>query len=151
MSTTWKSDSLLRRVTDATDGGIVCFTCNSLITMNTIISADRQLLGGINMVDVGPNSFNYTGVVVSSNTIIARSNFIKVGIAVGGMVWGTDNRTASRTFGGSITNNVLSSGPSGYFGFGIAGQSHASPLFLPTIGSRRTPECRLLRQHGDHR
>jgi hypothetical protein len=43
-------------ITDATDGAIVCFTCASTISGNTIISNNRQLLGGINMVDFGPVS-----------------------------------------------------------------------------------------------
>lgn len=49
---------------------------------------------------------------------------IKAGIAVGGMIWGTDNRTEIRTFGGQITNNVFSSGPTGYFGYSIAVSGH---------------------------
>lgn len=38
----------------------------------------------------------------------------------------SDNRTLARTFGGTVSNNVLSSGSGGYFGFGI---SRALSLF----------------------
>ena len=36
------------------------------------------------------------------------------------LIFRSDNRTAARTFGGTVSNNVLSSGPGGYFGFGIS-------------------------------
>jgi hypothetical protein len=41
---------------------------------------------------------------------------MKVGIAIGGMTWGSDNRTAARTYGGSFRNNVFKTSGSGYFG-----------------------------------
>lgn len=94
--------NLLHRITDATDGGIVIFQApGSKITSNTyvspsqllslafltslprIISKERQLLGGINAVDFSPFNGNYAGTVVDSNTIIAESNFIKIGLAIG--------------------------------------------------------------------
>ncbi|ORY92583.1 hypothetical protein BCR35DRAFT_298044 [Leucosporidium creatinivorum] len=112
-------------VTDTTDGGIVIFGApGSQVTGNTIIANDRQALGGINMVDWNPFSGSFLGTVVSGNNIIAQASLLKVGIAVGGMTWGTDNRTEVRTFGGQITNNIFSSGPTGYFGYSIAVSGH---------------------------
>lgn len=60
---------------------------------------------------------------------------IKVGIAIGVLSWQDDrnvNTTNSRTFGGSFENNVFSSGPTGYFGYGItlAGHRCVSPIRL---------------------
>lgn len=89
------------------------------------------------MVDFNPFSGSFTGVQVTGNTINSQSNFIKVGIAMGesrslaqiksniadlipsllgGMVWGVDNTTSDRTFGGSVTGNTFTSGLHGYFG-----------------------------------
>lgn len=76
-------------------------------------------MGGINAVDFGPYNGPYTGTVVEGNTIISDTAVIKVGIAIGGMVWGSDNRTADRTWGGVFQNNVLRSGSSGFFGYGM--------------------------------
>ncbi|GAA6058121.1 hypothetical protein JCM3770_005949 [Rhodotorula araucariae] len=115
-------------ITDATDGGIVIFGApGSTISGNTIKAVSRQLMGGINMVDWNPFSGSFDGINVDGNTISAATEFIKVGIAVGGMVWGGDNRTEARTHGGRVTNNVLSAGPTeagGYFGYGIAVAGH---------------------------
>ncbi|GAA5885524.1 hypothetical protein JCM6882_007452 [Rhodosporidiobolus microsporus] len=112
-------------ITDATDGGIVIFGApGSLVQGNSIFAQDRQLMGGINMVDWAPYAGSFQSTVVQGNNIISTSSMIKVGIAMGGMVWGTDNRTAARTYGGLVQNNVIASGPTGYFGFGIAQSGH---------------------------
>lgn len=116
-------------VTDCTDGGIVVFgALGSTISGNTVIARNRRPLGGINMVDWNPWSGSFEGTVVEGNTLIADTNMMKVGIAIGGMVWGSDNRTAARTFGGTVRNNVFQSGSSGYFGYaiGIAGHKNAN-------------------------
>jgi len=116
-------------ITDATDGAIVIFQApGTLVSGNTIVSSDRQLLGGINMVDWAPWSGDYTGTVVEKNTLNAESNYIKVGIPMGGMTWGTDNRTIARNFGGTVRDNTFKSGSTGYFGFaiGIAGYENAT-------------------------
>ncbi|KAK4705407.1 hypothetical protein P7C70_g799, partial [Phenoliferia sp. Uapishka_3] len=156
-------------IIDATDGGIVIFGApGSQVTGNTVKSVNRQLMGGINMVDVsffrvrnelhmvitnvlrqwGPFSGSFTGTVVSGNTINAQSNFIKIGIAVGGLVWGVDNRTIARTYGGTVTNNVFKSSTStGYFGYsiGIAGHANATisgnSALNANFGSVLSPNC----------
>ncbi|KAL8281016.1 hypothetical protein RQP46_006695 [Phenoliferia psychrophenolica] len=112
-------------ITDATDGAIVIFGApGSLITGNTIISQNRQLLGGINMVDYGPFGGSYAGTVVSKNTVWAKGSMIKVGIPMGGMVWGVDNRTDSRTSGGTVTGNSFLASGTGFFGYAIGAAGH---------------------------
>ncbi|KAM0749140.1 hypothetical protein T439DRAFT_327634 [Meredithblackwellia eburnea MCA 4105] len=116
-------------ITDATDGGIVIFQApGSLITGNTVVAVSRVGMGGINMVDYAPYGGSYAGTIVAGNTIVALSTMIKVGIAIGPMVWGSNNQTAVRTSGGLVFNNVLNSGPfgsgTGYFYMGIAVAGH---------------------------
>ncbi|KAM0789019.1 hypothetical protein ACM66B_003085 [Microbotryomycetes sp. NB124-2] len=120
------------RITDATDGQIVIFGApGSQITHNTITTINRQALGGINMVDYGPFSGTYEGTVVSDNKINAHAKMIKVGIALGSMTWGSDNRTASRTFAGTVRNNILRSGTNkGYFMYGISAAGHNDPVIM---------------------
>jgi hypothetical protein len=112
-------------ITDATDGGIVIFGApgykdvnsnefKTKITNNRIYAVSQQLLGGINLVDFGPVSGNYTLVEVSNNRIIAQSAFIKVGIAMGPSVW---SPATSTIYGASVTSNSLEGD---HFGYGYA-------------------------------
>ncbi|GAA5893364.1 hypothetical protein JCM8208_004420 [Rhodotorula glutinis] len=115
-------------IVDATDGGIVIFGApGSVVSGNTIIARQRRPLGGINLVDYSPFSGSFDGTVVEDNLIFADTNMIKAGIALGGMVWGSDNRTAARTWGGIVRNNVFKSG-SGYFGYAIAVAGHQKAM-----------------------
>lgn len=69
-------------ITDATDGGIVLFgTPGVLVNNNTVISVNRQLLGGINMVDYSPWSGQFVNTNITNNFLYAKTNLIKVGIA----------------------------------------------------------------------
>ena len=105
-------------VTDATDGAIVVFGApGSTIQNNTIIAKNQLLLGGINMVDYAPMNGNYTGTVVTNNTIDALSAFIKIGIAQGQQVW---NCTTGTNYGGTVTNNTLEGQYMGY-GYAVTG------------------------------
>lgn len=71
------------------------------------------------MVDHGPFNGDYTGTVVSGNTIIADDAMIKVGVAVGLLAWGDYNSSDYRTTGGVIEDNTfIANGGSGYFGYG---------------------------------
>ena len=102
-------------VRDATDGGIVVFGApGSTVQDNTVTAVSRQLLGGINMVDYAPMNGNYTGTVVSGNTITAQSAFIKVGLAMGQQVW---NCTTGTDYGATVTGNTLQGA---YMGYGYA-------------------------------
>ncbi|GAA5856342.1 hypothetical protein JCM9279_005732 [Rhodotorula babjevae] len=116
-------------IVDATDGGIVIFGApGSVVSGNTIIARERRPLGGINLVDFSPFQGSFQGTVVENNLIFAESNMIKAGIALGGMVWGSDNRTAARTWGGTVRNNVFESGSSGYFGYAVAVAGHQKAM-----------------------
>lgn len=100
------------RVTDATDGGIVVFGApGSTIEGNTVTAATRQLFGGINMVDYAPMSGNYTGTVVTHNTIDAQGAMVKIGIAMGQQVW---NCLPGTNYGATVTDNVLKGAHMGY-------------------------------------
>ncbi|GJN89558.1 hypothetical protein Rhopal_002545-T1 [Rhodotorula paludigena] len=116
-------------IIDATDGGIVIFGApGSSVRGNTIIARERRPLGGINLVDYEPFSGSYEGTIVEGNTLIADTNMMKLGIGLGGMSWGSDNRTASRTFGGTVRNNKFMSGSTGYFGYAISVAGHMNAV-----------------------
>jgi parallel beta-helix repeat protein len=102
-------------IQDATDGGIVVFGApGSTIQNNTITAKSQLLFGGINLVDYAPMNGNYTGTLVTHNTIDAAGAFIKIGIAMGQQVW---NCTTGTNYGGTVTDNTLE-GP--YMGYGYA-------------------------------
>ena len=110
--------------------GIVIFGApGSVISGNTIVAATRGALGGINAVDYNPWGGTFKDVVVEGNTFHAAGAMIKVGIAIGGMTWGSDNRTAARTYGGTFRNNVFKTSGSGYFGYAAEGSFLAIATF----------------------
>ncbi|BGP47406.1 hypothetical protein JCM10450v2_003258 [Rhodotorula kratochvilovae] len=116
-------------IIDATDGGIVIFGApGSQISGNTILARERRPLGGINLVDWAPYSGSFEGTVVEGNTLYADTNMMKIGIALGGMSWGSDNRTAARTFGGTVRNNMFKTGSTGYFGYSISVAGHQNAV-----------------------
>ena len=100
-------------ITDATDGAIVVFGAPFTVVRNNIIIAkSRVLLGGINMVDYGPYSGDYTGTTVMDNTIWAQSAFIKTAIAIGPAVWGGDVTNYNRN--GIVRSNTVQGDNMGY-------------------------------------
>ena len=108
-------------VTDATDGGIVIFGApGSTIENNTVIAATQQMFGGINMVDYAPMNGNYTGTLVTQNTIDAKGALIKVGIGMGQQVW---NCTTGTNYGATVSNNTLEGAYMGY-GYPVNGVSN---------------------------
>ncbi|KAL8292173.1 hypothetical protein RQP46_001639 [Phenoliferia psychrophenolica] len=79
--------------------GIVIFGApGSVIYENTIISINRQLLGGINMVDWGPFSGSFIGTQVVNNAVIAYSNY-SIGIAGHANVTVSGNTAVQANFG----------------------------------------------------
>ena len=75
------------------------------------------------MVDHGPFNGDYTGTVVSGNTLITDDAMMKIGVAVGLMVWGGYNNSDYRTNAGTVEDNTfVSNGGTGYFGYGVYGQ-----------------------------
>ncbi|GAA5191361.1 hypothetical protein GCM10023322_48570 [Rugosimonospora acidiphila] len=107
-------------ITDATDGAIVVFGApGSTVQNNTIVAKNQLLLGGINMVDFAPMNGNYTGTVVTHNTIDALSAFIKMGIAQGQQAW---NCLTGTNYGATVTDNTLEGQYMGY-GYAVDGVS----------------------------
>jgi hypothetical protein len=105
-------------ITDATDGAIVIFGApGSQVTDNKITAKNRTLLGGINLVDYGPMDGNYSGTVVSGNTITADGALIKVGLAMGPAVWGCSDQVVH---GATVTGNTLAGSTMGY-GYAVSG------------------------------
>lgn len=114
-------NSLVRdnTITDATDGAIVVFGApGSTIENNTVVAEKRELLGGINLVDLAPMNGNFTGTVVRGNVIDANGAFVKVGIAMGLRVWHCDD--PGTVHGASVTGNRLRGLHMGY-GYAING------------------------------
>jgi parallel beta-helix repeat protein len=108
-------------VQDATDGGIVVFGApGSTIQNNTIIAKSQLLFGGINLVDYAPMNGNYTGTLVTHNTINAQGAYIKIGIAMGQQVW---NCATGTNHGATVTGNTLEGQYMGY-GYAVNGVSN---------------------------
>lgn len=90
-------------VTDTTDGGIVIFgSPGSLIRGNTIVSKTQVGLGGINLVDWNPWNGNYKDVTISGNVLSTEGAMIKIGIAMGPLVWGSYNNSEYYNIGASV-------------------------------------------------
>ncbi|KZT29384.1 hypothetical protein NEOLEDRAFT_1128112 [Neolentinus lepideus HHB14362 ss-1] len=122
-------------IDNPTDGGIVLFGApGTRVENNTIWVHDQTLLGGINMVDYDPWNGNYTGTVVTNNTIAggfatdtvdedqdskgtnSDDVIIKIGIAIGPRTWFGDRYFNNVSQSGIVINNQLT----GAFGYGIA-------------------------------
>ncbi len=111
------------RITDATDGAIVVFGApGSQIVGNFITARTRTLLGGINLVDVGPYAGDYTGTVVRENTINAAGAVIRIGLAMGERVWGClpADSTHAVAHGATVTGNTLR-GTHMQYGYAVSG------------------------------
>ncbi|KAG6335885.1 hypothetical protein ID866_3194 [Astraeus odoratus] len=121
-------------INNPTDGGIVLFgSPGTRVENNTIWVETNTLLGGINMVDIGSFDGNYTGVVVTNNTIAGgfadgtptgsqtkgtnnEDVIIKIGIAIGPRTWFGNHYGNNVSLGGTVLNNQLT----GAFSYGIA-------------------------------
>jgi len=100
-------------IVDATDGAIVLFCATGTMCIgNTIIAHKQNLLGGINMVDMGVYSCDYTNTRVCNNIIKSTGAHIKLGIGIGPLAW-TPNWSGIN-FGGKVYDNVLGPGRFGY-------------------------------------
>ncbi len=109
-------------ITDVTDGGIIIFQApGTLVANNTIRAVSRVMFYGIGMEDYGPFEGDFTGTVVTGNTIDARSALIRRGIAMGpnlGCIPEEEMVLTSR--GATVTDNRLIGDNMGY-GFIVAG------------------------------
>lgn len=129
-------------IVDASDGAIVLFGApGTVVEGNLIKTENNQLLGGINLVDYGPFDGDYSGTVVRHNRIVADKGFIKVGIAVGPAVWGSNKGQVNRN--GVVVDNMISGN---HIGFGIAvdgvtGFTITGNKVLGRPGGQRGPRC----------
>ncbi len=108
------------QITGPTDGGVVLFgSPGSRVEGNTITSSATNLgFGAINMVDPEYGG-NYSGVVVSNNTIRGQGfGLFSLGIAVGNDVWSSNSpetyfgpaTVADNTFEGNVGFAVVVNG-----------------------------------------
>ncbi|KDQ64203.1 hypothetical protein JAAARDRAFT_27830 [Jaapia argillacea MUCL 33604] len=121
-------------IENPTDGGIVLFGApGTRVENNTIWVVNQTLLGGINMVDYDPFSGDYTGTIVTNNTIVGAfatgpdtdgdskgvnkpDVIIKIGIAIGPRTWFGPRYYNNVSQSGTVINNQLT----GAFGYGMA-------------------------------
>jgi len=121
-------------INNPTDGGVVLFGApGTLVRNNTIWVETQTLLGGINMVDYDPYNGDYTGTVVTNNTIMggfstdtpqadetkgadSHDAIIKIGIAIGPRTWFADEYGDNVSTSGTVLNNQFT----GAFSYAIA-------------------------------
>ncbi|GAA5876616.1 hypothetical protein JCM16303_003600 [Sporobolomyces ruberrimus] len=133
-------DSLIagNTVFDATDGAIVLFCApGSIVTRNTIIARERNLLGAINMVDDFPFDRNFEGTKVIGNSIKTEGAFIRLAIGCGPTCWSPWGPGHTLNYGGAVLDNYL--GP-GQFGYGIA---LSGARDFKVLGNRLLPSTRF--------
>lgn len=133
-------DSLIagNTVFDATDGAIVLFCApGSVVTRNTIIARERNLLGAINMVDDFPFDRNFEGTKVIGNSIKTEGAFIRLAIGCGPTCWSPWGPGHTLNYGGVVLDNYL--GP-GQFGYGIA---LSGARQFKVLGNRVLPSTRF--------
>lgn len=119
-------------VYDATDEGImVQGGPGSIVGGNVIASISREMLGGIALIDPfgyykmdtpDGKRFDYRGVVVEDNWIIAIGSRIHAGLPMGGAAW-HPNLGGTVLVGATVRNNTISgeAGGYGYVANGIDG------------------------------
>jgi hypothetical protein len=133
-------------IENATDGAIVLFYPPGTEVFGNIIRAiDRELLGGINMVDAGRfvtidgvRYSDYRGVRVHHNTIVAQGKSIDVGIAQGTGTWFCG--AFSPLIGGVVTDNTFAGA---FFHWGaaldkVSGWTFTNNTFSGTFGGPAT-------------
>lgn len=127
------------QISGSTDGGIVVFGApGSHFIGNTITSSETdEGFGAINMVDPSYNG-NYSGVVVSDNTIKGvGTGFFNLGIGIGNNVWSDPN---DQTYFGpaTVTNNIFI----GNIGFSIVinGWSGGLTVSITLFPTRNPPK-----------
>ncbi|GAA5987057.1 hypothetical protein JCM11641_007825 [Rhodosporidiobolus odoratus] len=110
-------DSLIagNTVIDATDGAIVLFCApGSMVTNNTVIARERNLLGAINMVDDFPFDRDFTGTRVIGNRILTEGAFIRLGLGCGPTCWNGWGPHQTLNYGGEVLHNTFGPGQFGY-------------------------------------
>ncbi|MCU0857018.1 MAG: right-handed parallel beta-helix repeat-containing protein [Pontiellaceae bacterium] len=107
---------------DATDEGIMVQGApGSLVKSNVVVALSREMLGGITLfepfyyyeLDAEKRVFDYRGVVVEENLILALGGRIHAGLLMGGAPWAAGFR-GTTLLGAAIKNNHISGEACGY-------------------------------------
>jgi hypothetical protein len=117
-------DTLIQNnlIYDATDEGImVQGGPGTQVKGNVIVALSREMLGGIAVIDpfnyyaldAEKKTFDYRGVVIEDNLIVAAGGRIHAAVPLGGPVW-NPNFKDTTLVGARILNNHISGGAAGY-------------------------------------
>ena len=107
---------------DATDEGImVQGGPGSHVKGNVIVAISREMFGGIALIDpfgyyeldAEKRTFDYRGVLVEDNLILAMGSRIHAGLPMGGAAW-HPSLGGTILLGASVRNNHMSGGAAGY-------------------------------------
>jgi len=143
------SDSLVRNntIVDATDAAIAVFAAPGTVIEGNVIRAETQtLLGGIAIVDYAVFGGDHTNLRVRNNVIDADGAVIRIGLAMGPMIWvciDPQDHQAATIFGGAITGNTLQ-GDHIQYGFAVDGVRDwtvTGNIDLATHSGTPTGEC----------
>lgn len=130
-------------IIDASDGAIVIFGApGTVVEDNAILEKTNVLLGGINMVDYAPFDGDYSGTIVKGNKIEADTGYIKVAIAIGPAVWGSQKGKIN--LGATIEGNRIVGDNIGY-GIAVDGARSVTVIGNKVEGHLHGvpgPECR---------
>jgi hypothetical protein len=113
---------------DVTDDGIMLQGApGSLVKGNVIVAISREMLGGIVLIDpfkyyeldAEKKTYDYRGIVVEDNLILALGGRIHAGFPMGGAPWNA-GFAGTTMVGAQIRNNHIGGGAGGY-GFVVSG------------------------------
>ena len=107
---------------DSTDEGIMLQGApGSLVKENVIVALSREMLGGIALIDpfnyfeldAEKKTYDYRGIVVEDNLILAEGGRIHAGFPMGGSPWNA-HFSGSTLVGAKVRNNHITGGAVGY-------------------------------------
>lgn len=107
---------------DATDDGIMVQGApGTLVKSNVVVALSREMLGGIVLIDpfsyyeldAEKRTFDYRGVVVEDNLILARGGRIHAAFPMGGAPWNF-RFEGTTLLGARVLNNHIGGGAVGY-------------------------------------
>ena len=113
---------------DATDEGIMLQGApGSLVRSNVVVALSREMLGGIALIDpfkyyeldAEKKTYDYRGVVVEDNLVLALGGRIHAGFPMGGSPWNA-RFSGTTLVGATVRNNHIGGGAGGY-GFVVDG------------------------------
>jgi hypothetical protein len=107
---------------DTTDEGIMVQGApGTLVKGNVVVAIAREMLGGIALIDpfdyylldAEQRTYDYRGVTVEDNLILAAGSRIHVGLAMGGAPW-NPHFDGTTLVGASVRDNHISGSAAGY-------------------------------------